>query len=194
MSSCKTIARKALADFFAATEVQHAHWYQVKEATSLSSLLSIPEELLIAIEKAAGLINLGRDVFSPILMAWEALLAEYKLSNELTLFSCGGRLKMFIKVGSWSCPHPGITPESIRATKGKYRKPMLRISTLTMAFAATIVTLQLTIPTPSNNWESTSDSDNDSNTIESSSDSYMVDVGKVDAAAICSPSIDSFGK
>jgi len=132
MSSCKNIARKALADFFAATEVQHAHWYQVKEATagthlkeiykafpSLSSLLSIPKELLI--EKAAGLINLRRGVFSPIVMAWEAILAQYKLSNELTSFSCGGRLRMFIKVGSWSCQHPGITSESIWETKGKYR-------------------------------------------------------------------------
>jgi hypothetical protein len=114
--------------------VQPTHWYQVKEATagthlkeiykafpSLSSLLGIPEELLIAIEKAAGLINLRRGVFSPIVMAWEAILAEYKLSNELTSLSCGGRLRMFIKVGSWSCQHPGITPESIWATNGKYR-------------------------------------------------------------------------
>ena len=68
MSLCQSIARKAFADFFAATEVQHAHWYQVKEATvgcrineinnafpSLSKLLSIPEELLMAVEEAAGL-------------------------------------------------------------------------------------------------------------------------------------------
>jgi hypothetical protein len=112
-----------------------------KAYPSLSLLLGIPKELLIAIEKAAGLINLRRGVFSPIVMALEALLAEYKLSNDLTSFSCGNRLRMFIKVGSWSCWHPGITPESIWATKGKYRKQMLRISTFTMAFAATIGTL-----------------------------------------------------
>jgi len=138
MSSGQNIARKALADFFAATEVQHAHWYQVKEATVgtrlnevnkafplLSTLLSIPKEVLVAVEKAAGLVSFRRGVFSPINMAWEALIAEYKLSNELTTFSCGGRPRLFIKVGSWSRCHPGVTPEFIWAMKGEYRKPML---------------------------------------------------------------------
>jgi len=207
MSSGQNIARKALADFFAATEMQHAHWYQVKEATvgthlnevnkafpSLSTLLSIPEELLVAIEKTAGLVSFRRGVFSSITMAWEALIAEYKLDNELTTFSCGGRPRLFIKVGSWSRRHPGVTPEFIWATKGEYRKPMLRISTLTMAFAATIGNLELIIPTSSNNKSESNDntegSSNSGDTTESISDSDLDGVGEVDATAFYTPSID----
>jgi hypothetical protein len=162
MSLCQSIARKAFADFFAATEVQHAHWYQVKEATvgcrineinnafpSLSKLLSIPEELLMAVEEAAGLVSVRRGVFSPKKLAWEALIAEYRLNNEITSFRCGDRVRIFVKVGSWSHRHPGITPESIWATKGAYRRPMLRISRLTMAFAAGIGNLDCRLPTSS---------------------------------------------
>jgi len=207
MSSGQNKARKALADFFAATEMQHAHWYQVKEATvgthlnevnkafpSLSTLLSIPEELLVAIEKTAGLVSFRRGVFSSITMAWEALIAEYKLDNELTTFSCGSRPRLLIKVGSWSRRHPGVTPEFIWATKGEYRKPMLRISTLTMAFAATIGNLELIIPTSSNNKSESNDntegSSNSGDTTESISDSDLDGVGEVDATAFYTPSID----
>jgi len=158
MSLCQSIARKAFADFFAATEVQHAHWYQVKEATvgcrineinnafpSLSKLLSIPEELLMAVEEAAGLVSVRRGVFSPKKLAWEALIAEYRLNNEITSFRCGDRVRIFVKVGSWSHRHPGITPESIWATKGAYRRPMLRISKREMVAMVVLVTLMTTM-------------------------------------------------
>ncbi len=206
MSLCQSIARKAFADFFAATEVQHAHWYQVKEATvgcrineinnafpSLSKLLSIPEELLMAVEEAAGLVSVRRGVFSPKKLAWEALIAEYRLNNEITSFRCGDRVRIFVKVGSWSHRHPGITPESIWATKGAYRRPMLRISRLTMAFAAGIGNLDCRLPTSSGN---DSDSDDNSESVEgngsdgSTSDTGDDDVGKVHAVNIFGPSIE----
>jgi len=63
-----------------------------------------------------------------------------------------------------------------------------------MVFAAAIGTLELTIVAFTNNRESdtidSSDSNSNSNTSESSCYSNMDNVGKVDAAAFLSPSID----
>jgi len=65
--SRQNIARKALADFFAAVEVQRAHWCSIKEAKDgalfkelnldfppLSLLLSVRKELLMLVEETVG--------------------------------------------------------------------------------------------------------------------------------------------
>jgi hypothetical protein len=100
MSLAQNIAMKARADFIAAAECQRAHWYSLKEAKdgaychyvnlvfpSLSSLLSIQEDILTAIEEIAGLLYKRKAVSSPLLQAWDEFLGEYKLTNELTTFS-----------------------------------------------------------------------------------------------------------
>jgi len=151
MNLAQNIARKALADFFAAAEVQRAHWYSIKEAKdgacchdvnlvfpSLSSLLSIHEDILTAIKEFAGLLYKRKAVSSSLLRACEELLREYKLTNELTTFSILGKQRVFIRVGSWSQRHLAITPKAIWCSRDSYDKPILWISTLSMEFAPTI--------------------------------------------------------
>jgi hypothetical protein len=45
---------------------------------------------------------------------------------------------------SWSQHHPVIKPKAIWSSNEFYNKPMLQMSTLTMAFAAAIGTMELT--------------------------------------------------
>jgi len=157
MISRQNRARKALADFLVATDMQRAHWYAIMESKDcnvaeeinkvfppLSHLLGIREDLFAAVGELAGVIVLRRGVFSVPLHAWEKFIAEYKLTNELTSFSVANKTRMFIRVGSWSHRHPGITPKAIWKKRGEYNKPMLRVSTVTMAFAAAIGTLEVT--------------------------------------------------
>jgi hypothetical protein len=151
MSLAQNIARKALADFFAAAEVQRAHWYSIKEAKdgacchdvnlvfpSLSSLLSINKDILTAVKEIAALLYKRKAVSSSLLRACEELLREYKLTNELTTFSILGKQRVFIRVGSWSQRHLAITPKAIWCSRDSYDKPILWISTLSMEFAPTI--------------------------------------------------------
>jgi hypothetical protein len=105
MESAQNRSRKALADFFSATEPQHAHWYCIKEPIvreaycqdiklsfpSLSLLLNIPDDLLISVLKISGLVYKRQNISSPLLRAWEDFIVEYKLNNELTTFSIAGK-------------------------------------------------------------------------------------------------------
>jgi len=100
MSLAQNIARKPIAEFFAAAEVKQAHWYSIREAKDgaychdvnlvfplLSSLLSIHKDILTAVKEIAALLYKRKAVSSPLLHAWEELLGEYKSNNELTTFS-----------------------------------------------------------------------------------------------------------
>ena len=45
----------------------------------------------------------------------------------------------FIRVGSWGCYHPPVTPNDIWSMKKvQYRVPMLRIATISMRFASKV--------------------------------------------------------
>jgi hypothetical protein len=128
MGAAQNLSRSALADFLVATEPQRAHWYCIKEPLlreaycqeikllfpSLSSLLNIKDEVLTSVLKIAGLVYQRKNISSPLLRAWESFIAEYKLSNELTTFSIGGKQRIFLfLVGSWSERQPAITPNAI---------------------------------------------------------------------------------
>jgi hypothetical protein len=61
----------------------------------------------------AGLLFKRKAVSSTLLHAWEELLIEYKLNNELTTFSVAGKQRIFIRVRLWSQCHQAITPKAI---------------------------------------------------------------------------------
>jgi len=100
MSGALNLSRKALANFFVTMEAQHAHWYCIKSPTigeanclelkhmfpPLSSLLNIQDEVLMSLLKIAGLLYQRGYMLSPLLHAWDDLLAEFMLKNELTTF------------------------------------------------------------------------------------------------------------
>jgi hypothetical protein len=68
--------------------------------------------------------------------------------------------RVFIRVGSWSHHHLAITPKAIWCSRDSYNKPMLWISTLSMAFSPAIGTLEL--QTIAKNHEQNSDVDSQS--------------------------------
>jgi hypothetical protein len=184
MSAAQNLSRSALADFLVATEPQRAHWYCIKEPLlgeaycqeikllfpSLSSLLNIKDEVLTSVLKIAGLVYQRKNISSPLLRAWESFIAEYKLSNELTTFSIGGKQRIFLLVGSWSERQPAISPKAIWCSRSTYVKPKLRITTLTLAFAVSVGKLELTTTTSActnrsiidSNSEKSDDSNSDS--------------------------------
>ena len=92
MITRQNIARKALADLFAAAEEQRTHWYSVKEANDgalfqevnlaflpLSLPLSVWDELLMAVEEDAGLICKRRCVLPPLLKDSVAIILRPSL-------------------------------------------------------------------------------------------------------------------
>ncbi len=111
MISRQNRARKALADFLVATDMQRAHWYAIMESKDcnvaeeinkvfppLSHLLGIREDLFAAVGELAGVIVLRRGVFSVPLHAWEKFIAEYKLTNELTSFSAANKMRILFRL------------------------------------------------------------------------------------------------
>jgi hypothetical protein len=91
MSMAQNLSRKALADLFITMEAQHAHWHCIKstvvgEAHSddvkamfppLSSLLNIPDNLLLSILEVVGLMYQQGNFLSPFLHGWEGFIAEF---------------------------------------------------------------------------------------------------------------------
>jgi hypothetical protein len=204
MSSAQNIARKALADFFAAVELQRAHWYLIKVAMegeaychdlnllfpSLSSLLSVRGDLLTAVGEIAGVVYQRRNISSPLLHAWENFIAEYKLRNELTTFSVAGKKRILIRVGSRSQRQPAVTPKVIWSTRASYEKPRLRISTLSMSFAAAVGNLDIGTTFPSDENDG-SKSDASFSSSGNESDSSGTSIKRDTSKDICllSPSI-----
>ena len=155
--SSRNLCRKAIADFFSTVEPQHAHWYCIKSPAvgdtfhhelkamfpPLSSLLNLPEDVLMSALRVAGVMYQRGNSISPLFSGWESFIAEFKLSNELTTFQVGGKPRLLIQVGSWSGRYPAETPKVIWGNRRIYELPRLRIATATMAFASSIGNVDL---------------------------------------------------
>ena len=145
--SRRQLAREALAEVLHALEPQKAHWYQLKapianEACNdrfqalfpyLGTLLSLSAELMHFVLETSGLIrwlDKKKGVTCITLVSWDHFKHEFKLHVEFTTFQFGNKRNPFIRVGSWDCYHPPVTPNDIWSMKKvQYRVPMLRIAT-----------------------------------------------------------------
>jgi len=100
MSLAQNIARKPIAEFFAAAEVKQAHWYSIREAKDgaychdvnlvfplLSSLLSIHKDILTAVKEIAALLYKRKAVSSPLLRAWEDRAITPKAMLQISTLS-----------------------------------------------------------------------------------------------------------
>jgi len=154
--SRRQLAREALAEVLYALEPQKAHWYQLKapianEACNdrfqalfpyLGTLLSLSAEFMHFVLETSGLIrwlDKKKGVTCITLVSWDHFKHEFKLHVEFTTFQFGNKRNPFIRVGSWDCYHPPVTPNDIWSMKKvQYRVPMLRIATISMRFASKV--------------------------------------------------------
>jgi hypothetical protein len=154
------IGREALRNFFGALMQQRAFWYLALKPLeehhiervrlrfpSLSQLMNIGEDTLRKVLLECKLVQknskaVGTGFLSPSLNAWDSFIKEFGLDIEWTQVKVSGKQHFFLRLGSWNKSWPSITP-TVLLRKDYCEPPLLRISRMTMFFAATVGEMEL---------------------------------------------------